>query len=74
MRLNVYGFGLLTVGNATHLHWEQLDADTGEVVDRVDLVRRDGRHGPFDPADLPEYGAAAAARDAGDGADGLVRS
>ena len=74
VRLNVYGFGLLTVGNATHLHWEQLDADTGEVVDRVDLVRRDGRHGPFDPADLPEYGAAAAARDAGDGADGLVRS
>ncbi|CAJ1384848.1 unnamed protein product [Effrenium voratum] len=51
-RLNTYGWSRMTVHNASHLLWQQLQTDSGappdtwgQVVDEVWVVQR--HHGPF---------------------------
>ncbi|KAF4131445.1 Iron/zinc purple acid phosphatase-like protein C [Phytophthora infestans] len=54
-RNNIFGYSRMEVVNATHLHWQQIEADPenpaarghyGEIVDDVWLVQE--RHGSFD--------------------------
>jgi len=40
-----YSYSRLEVHNATHLHWQQVSALLGRVVDDWWVVQR--RHGPF---------------------------
>ncbi|KAK1948422.1 Acid phosphatase type 7 [Phytophthora citrophthora] len=57
-RNNIFGYSRMEVVNATHLHWQQVEADPenpaarglyGEVVDDVWLVQE--RHGSFENVD-----------------------
>ncbi|KAL3673783.1 hypothetical protein V7S43_001476 [Phytophthora oleae] len=57
-RNNIFGYSRMEVVNATHLHWQQVEADPenpaarglyGEVVDDVWLVQE--RHGSFESVD-----------------------
>ncbi|KAG7391170.1 Serine/threonine-protein phosphatase cpped1 [Phytophthora pseudosyringae] len=57
-RNNIFGYSRMEVANATHLHWQQVEADPenpaarghyGEVIDDVWLVQE--RHGSFEPLD-----------------------
>ncbi|KAG6976269.1 hypothetical protein JG688_00001536 [Phytophthora aleatoria] len=55
-RNNIFGYSRMEVVNATHLHWQQVEADPenpaarghyGEIIDDVWLVQE--RHGSFEP-------------------------
>lgn len=52
-RSNTYGYSRMTVYNATHMLWEQVQTDngqpktTGTVIDAMLLVQNN--HGPFTP-------------------------
>lgn len=45
LRLNVYGYGRLTVTNVTHAVWEFIDDASGDVVDAIDVIQTN--HGPY---------------------------
>ncbi len=44
LRISDYGYGHVTVVNETHLHWEQLQAESRETVDEIWIIR--DRHLP----------------------------
>ncbi|XP_035679023.1 acid phosphatase type 7-like isoform X1 [Branchiostoma floridae] len=41
----LYGYGRLRVQNSTHVHWEQVLAVNGQVIDSAQVIQH--RHGPF---------------------------
>jgi hypothetical protein len=50
-RVNAYGYGKMTVYNATHIFWQFIDDSTGEAVDSVWIIQHS--HGPFNPGAIP---------------------
>lgn len=46
LELNIYGYGRLTVHNATHAYWDVVDASqNGTIVDAIWIIQHN--HGPF---------------------------
>eukprot|EP00929_Paragymnodinium_shiwhaense_P003129 TRINITY_DN10353_c0_g1_i1.p1 TRINITY_DN10353_c0_g1~~TRINITY_DN10353_c0_g1_i1.p1 ORF type:complete len:589 (-),score=88.12 TRINITY_DN10353_c0_g1_i1:439-2148(-) len=58
-RSNSFGYSVMTVHNATHLHWQQVQTDPtefplseyGRIIDDAWVVQE--RHGPFEEAQAP---------------------
>ena len=38
-----WGYGVLTINNQTHLHWQFLNATNGALVDEVNLIKTAGK-------------------------------
>ncbi|RYG48747.1 hypothetical protein EON67_07305 [archaeon] len=60
LRLNIYGYGRLTVKNSTHLYWEVVNDADGSIADSLYIVK--DTHGPFTSGLLeadPAHSAAA---------------
>jgi Iron/zinc purple acid phosphatase-like protein C len=44
-RIAAYGYGRITIHNATHATWSFIEDLTGNVIDSIDIVQNN--HGPF---------------------------
>lgn len=42
-----YGYGHLNIMNKTHIYWEQVSANSGKVVDKMTLIKKEENHGNY---------------------------